>query len=449
MRLDDIAGKHVGVWGLGREGKAAVMAAVANSVATLVVGNDTPLSPDDQQWIKVHAPAATVTEGNAVVAALSSCDVVILSPGISRYRPDVEGLVRHGVTLTQGTDLWLGSHPNVRTVGITGTKGKSTTSSMIAHALRHCGPTVHLAGNIGVPALALPAVGNEDIVVMELSSYQTSALTHSPTVGVLLNLYPEHLDWHGSHERYFEDKLNMVRHRHDMTIIANDKDEQLRRRLSNNALVTWYATPDGFHVDGDAVWDPSGRRLLGATDLPTRGHHNLLNTCAALAAISALGFDPAFAATSLSSFTPLPHRLQEVALVEGIRYIDDSISTIPETTIAALESVAPTPTVLIAGGHDRGQDYTDLARYLGHQPHVTAVITLPTTGPAIAQALDEHAPGVPHVAAQTLEDAVATARARAQGKGIILLSPAASSYDHFHNFEERGDRFAYLARHPH
>jgi UDP-N-acetylmuramoylalanine-D-glutamate ligase len=282
--------------------------------------------------------------------------------------------------------------------------------------------------------------------VLELSSYQIADLTQGPQVALLTNLFREHTDWHGSEDAYREDKLRLLGLPGVRSVVANGRDALLSAAArAASAEVTLYGVPEGWDT-GQSGISLRGVQIAPAEDLPLRGEHNALNLCGALAALEVIGVRPALP-EALAGFSALPHRLQTIWEHDGLTWVDDSISTTPESSIAALASFPGRSIILIVGGQDRGQDHRELARALAAAG--AGVIGIPSTGPSLVVAA--RAAGVPDtraVQASDLADAVARARACAQPGSVILLSPAAPSYDNYLNFEERGDRFSELASSP-
>ena len=452
MRICELEHRRVGLWGAGREGISAYRALRSLAPAReIVVASDAPATATERLQF-ADAETITFADGPAGIAALESCDAVIRSPGISRYRPEMQRLLDAGVAVTTGTNLWMAEHADARVVAVTGTMGKSTTSALLTHIARHRGETVILAGNMGSPLLDhIAPADSPELWVIELSSYQTADLERSPRVAVVLNIAQDHLDWHGSVERYHTDKLRLLTDRDRVWAVLNARDAGLTH-TDPPAHTAWFGTPDGYDAAGAAV-TLRGETVLSAGDSPLIGEHNALNICAALTALSAL--DPSARgeppiddlAGALRDFRALPHRLQQIGTIDSVTYVDDSISTVPESTIAALQAFAGRPLVLIAGGYDRDQRYDELARAIVDSD-VHAVVCLPDTGSrlydAIVQSDDRArrtiAPPV-LVSAEDLDAAVAAAAAAARPQGVVLLSPAAPSFNAFRDFEERGERF--------
>lgn len=358
-------------------------------------------------------------------------DMVIKSPGISYYLPIITALQAKGAIITSSLNLWRKLHPQPKLIGITGTKGKSTTASLLTHLLNKLGKSAVLAGNIGTPVFNLPPLTAEDIVVLELSSYQICTMDFQLDIGLLLNLYPEHIDWHGSHQQYYQDKLKLLSFSH--THICN-AENPLTQTLVTQAS-RYFQHKQGFWADENGVWHQHNL-VVAAADIPLKGVHNYINLAAVLSVIpDILEHD---ITKLLQGFTPLPHRLESIATIKGVEYVNDSIATTPETTIAALHVFKHQPVTLIIGGYDRKQAFTDLI------PTITNlsvnVITVYETGMRLFHALTECHYKHLHQA-HNLAEAIQLAQAITPENGVVLLSPAAPSYGAFQNFEERGNLF--------
>jgi UDP-N-acetylmuramoylalanine--D-glutamate ligase len=499
VRFSELDGARVGVWGAGREiaSFADQLARRLPSARIAVAAFDAPPAGDVRDVLRApdarvvigtgSGPGAATGGGGAagaggtggangrgvagdpeLVAALSACDVVVRSPGVSIYRPELRALREAGTPVTTPTSLWLAERGGEGTIGVTGTKGKSTTAALAAHLARAAGRSVQLAGNIGVPALDLLDEEPADVAVVELSSYHTADLARGPEVALVTSLFREHTDWHGSEEAYRADKLRLLGLPGVRVAAVNWRDERLREELQSGGrarlggaqtadgaaagatadgaapMLLRYGTPAGWDVLGDGIASGGELRASGA-ELPLRGDHNALNLCGALAALEALGIEPELTA-GLEGFQPLAHRLQTIAERDGALWIDDSISTTPESALAAIASFPGRELILIGGGQDRGQDYAQLGRVLAGLG--ATVIGVPTTGPRLlAAARDAGAPAERALAAADLREAVALARdaVAARPGAVVLLSPAAPSYDNYRDFEQRGERFRELA----
>ena len=442
MRFSELDGKRIGVWGAGREIVSFAQQLHRRVPSARIVAVAFDSQPPDHVGDILLAPDARVLTGIEVLDGCNGCDVLVRSPGVSTHREELVTLRERGVEVTTATALWLAQCAGERVIGVTGTKGKSTTAALASHLARAAGSTVRLAGNIGVPALDLLDEEPADVTVLELSSYQTADLRTGPEVALVTSLFREHTDWHGTEEAYRADKLRLLDLPGVRVAGINWRDERLREELGDASGALRYGVPEGWDVvlEGIAL---NGELRARSSELPLLGEHNALNLCGALAALGALGIEPTLP-DSLQGFQPLAHRLEMVTERDGVLWIDDSISTTPESTLAALVSFPGREIVLIAGGQDRGQDYAELGRVLAEQ-RVT-VIGVPSTGPRLLSAA--RAAGTPAaraIAAADMGNAVELARGLAASGSVILLSPAAPSYDHYRDFEQRGERFRALA----
>jgi UDP-N-acetylmuramoyl-L-alanine---L-glutamate ligase len=449
VRFSELDGAAVGVWGAGREisSFAAQLARRLPGARIAVAAFDAPPSPEALE--RLGAPRARIVTGAEILPALSACEVLVRSPGVSIHRPEMRALRAGGTPVTTATSLWLSEHGPEGVIAVTGTKGKSTTAALTHHLARGAGVQAELAGNIGVPALDLLDQPALDLAVLELSSYQIADLETGAEAVLLTNLYREHTEWHGSEEAYREDKLRLLGLPGVRTVVLNGRDPGLAGELAVDAALeapaeaVVYGVPGGWDVlDGGVALD--GEPRAAAAELPLRGEHNALNLCGALAALEALDVRPDLPG-ALRGFTPLAHRLEPVHEADGVLWVNDSISTTPESTLAALASFAGREVVLIAGGQDRGQDYEGLARAVVESG--ATLIGVPSTGARlVAQARAEGLAAERALEADDLARAVALSRARAEPGVVVLLSPAAPSFDHYRDFEERGERFGALAR---
>ena len=437
MRIADLANQRVAIWGLGREGHAAHTALRRRlpELQLTVFCSDT----EAHFMASDHAHDRYATE-TPTAADLSAFDIVIKSPGISAYRPEMLEAQRNGTRFTSATALWFAEHPDARVIAVTGTKGKSTTSALIAHLLRGLGKRTALAGNIGLPLLELldPPI-EPDWWVIELSSFQTREANRLQ-LAVITNIEEEHLDWHGSRERYVLDKLALASAAE--SVLINATQAELCQYTAEHLQRVFFATAQGWHVEGEFIM--RGReRIFDRSRLRLPGLHNAINACAALAAIETMGEDAIAAAENLATFHALPHRLQTLGVRDGLTWIDDSIATTPQATIEALRSLQGKLVSVIVGGHDRGLDWRVFADYLLSQPQ-HAIIANGANGKRIHALLGDAHGGQRHCVA-SLSEAIALARKQTPTGGTILLSPGAPSFDQFHDYAERGRCFAETA----
>ncbi len=348
---------------------------------------------------------------------LADFDTIVRSPSI---RPD---RLPYGDSVWSATNEFLVQCP-APIIGVTGTKGKGTTASLIASILRASGKNVHLVGNIGVPALqVLPAIRSEDCVVYELSSFQLWDAVRSPHVAVVLGIEPDHLDIHTSFEEYIAAKANIARHQAADDTVVFYEYNQYSRAIAEQSPAHQVAYPFAIDEVADSLVIP--------------GKHNVDNASAAVAAVREYTTDLAVIRKGLAEFNGLPHRLKFVAEKNGVGYYDDSIATTPGSAIAAMHSF-DTPKVLILGGSDKGASYDEVVAVA--QQTGTAVLAIGQTGEVI-HALCLQA-GVP-VERETglMSEVTRHAAAMAQGRGVVLLSPASASFDQYRSYSDRGDQF--------
>ncbi len=437
MRAAELGAARVAIWGLGREGQAAIQfLRVRRPELPLLLLDDA----DDARAPSGLDGIACAFGAEQIVSALGDIDVIIKSPGVSLYRPEIENARGNGVGITSLLNLWFAERVDITTICVTGTKGKSTTASLIAHMLRKLGRRVALVGNIGVPITAIePATA--DYAVIEVSSYQAADFDGVCDVAVLTSLFPEHLDWHRTLDAYYRDKLNLLRH--SRRAIVNRDAAAIAGAAAFGQL--FFNREDGVHGRGAEIFE-GAERIGEIRNRYLARAHNISNVCAALTVARVLDIDLTAALVSTLDFEALPHREQELGAYDGVLYVDDSISTAPESTLAALSVYAGRAITVIVGGYDRGIDYGKLIAALA-QGAARAVICLGASGERIYGGLREATKGLGASApaayqAQSMEDAVARARRVTPAGGVVLLSPAAPSYGYYRDFAERGRDFA-------
>ena len=341
-------------------------------------------------------------------------------------------------------------------IGVTGTKGKGTTSSFIASILRAAGKTVHLVGNIGVPALqVLPRIAPEDIVVYELSSFQLWDLERSPHVAVVLMIETDHQDVHTDFAQYVDAKANIARYqtRSDICIYnANNQWSDYIGREVATAQTAAYVGDGALVVQrdselGERYFYYQDRPICPVSVVTLPGAHNLENASAALAATMQVeGVTPAAIAEGLSSFRGLDHRLKYVETKRGVAYYDDSIATTPGSAMAAMKSF-PGPKVLILGGSSKGADFSELAMSAADEL-LRHVLLIGEEAPRIAEQFDQWAPEITYTILERvgMSDVVSAAAAKAEPGDVVILSPACASFGMFRNYQDRGDQFISAVR---
>lgn len=391
--------------------------------------------------------------GPEYLRALERFDVVYRSPGIA-LPDDVRNAARFAGQCTSLMNLFFELVPG-KVIGVTGTKGKSTTASLIHHLLAAAIPDVRLAGNIGRPALdVLAGATEETLFVVELSSFQLEDLRFSPHVAVVLGVVPEHLDHHGDLREYVSAKQNIVRFQSadDFTIFSEETPRSAELCKISLGTKLAFSTEDhpsarAFVSGGEIVLRSSdGARIPIAplSELPLPGRGNLLNALAALAAVSVFTADATLLGQAVRSFRPLEHRLEPVGSFAGIEFINDSLSTIPEAAVNAIDAFGERARTIILGGYDRGLTFDILADALARSS-IETMILFPTTGAKIHRSLQERHPerarAIRAVNVDSMEAAVRSSFELTPSGGVCLLSPASSSFSMFRDYKERGEMF--------
>lgn len=415
-------GKKILIAGYGREGKSTLQFLqkyLSNAIIDVADKNKLALKELDKQRFKLYY-------GDDYLNCISDYDIVIKTPGISLKDFDVDEKL-----ISSQTDLFLEAFHN-QVIGITGTKGKSTTSSLIYHLLKNNGRDVLLAGNIGISIFdIIDKITPKSIIVCELSAHQLQYVHKSPHIGVLLNVFEEHLDHFGTFERYCNAKLNIMRYMTENdSVIIND---ELCFEASDLGIP--YVAFESYNFgDYNVNWD----------ELPLKGEHNILNIKAALCACYSFGVPMEKLLPYLTTFKPLEHRQEFVGTYRGMTFYNDSISTIPQSTIAALKTIHNVD-FLMLGGYNRGIDYSLLSKYLKKNP-VPYLLLTGKVGKIIKKLLQDIDYQNKIFEFDCMEKAFDILHEVGKQGDICLLSPAAASYDQYKNFEERGIKFKGLAR---
>lgn len=420
---------NIAIAGYGLEGKA--------SYDYWNTGEHDITIADERTDVEVPNGAKSIL-GDDAFSKLDGFDMVVRTASLPPSRITTDG------TTWGATNEFFEKCP-ASIIGVTGTKGKGTTCSMITSILKAAGKTVHLVGNIGTPALEiLPAIQADDVVVYELSSFQLWDIKRSPDIGVCLLIEPDHLNVHESMEEYVDAKANIARfQREDDAFFFHPTNSyaaaialktvahtNARYNCSEDMPSVYYDAHD-FCYKGEAIVPLEALRL--------RGDHNKENACAALSVAKYMGVENVACEKGLRDFTGLPHRLEFVDEKEGVEYYDDSFSSATPATIVAL-SAFEQPKVLICGGYDRGLSYEDFAAELAQHPPKIALL-IGQTREQLAREFTAH--GISHeVCDETDMTAIVRRAAKHTSAGdIVLLSPGAASFDMFTDFSDRGNKF--------
>ena len=439
----DLKNKKIAVLGLGIEGEDVCRYLISRGVKNITVFDQKTLGDLKD---KINELRITNYElgPSYLKKGLGGFDIIFRSPAFRLSLPEIVEAKNSGAIITSATKLFFDLCP-AKIIGVTGTKGKGTTSTLIYKILKRAGKKVFLAGNIGEPMLALlPKLDEEGWVILELSSFQLQDMEKSPHIAVVLFIAPEHLDYHSSFEEYIRAKANIVywQKKSDFAVLNADNQTSSSFGSLTPAKVYYFSREKkvngGFTKDGQIyLFD----KLIGPTNkLQILGVHNWENICAASVASFLAGADLNSIKKVVFSFKGLEHRLEFVGEVAGIKFYNDSFSTTPETTIAAIK-VFSQPIILIAGGSEKGSDYTQLGKEIS-QSKVKTLILIGKTAQKIKKSVQKagfrrkiiYKPG-------EMKEIVERAFAEAKRGDVVLLSPACASFDMFKNYKDRGWQF--------
>lgn len=446
------SGETALVIGLGRSGQASTEVLRGRGAAVFAV-DEKPREQIAQAIANVEKLGATFVEPADLNAVLNRIGVAVLSPGVPLNGALVRRIQDAGVPVYSEIEVAyrLCKAP---IIAVTGTKGKSTTTSLIGHLIAHCNKTVHVGGNIGNPLIReVLDAAPQDWVVAEVSSFQLESIrSFRPRVSVILNISADHLDRYYSMDEYAEAKYRIFANQNESDFFVGNLDDERLRELHwhtgearIHARQLWFTLGEhhehaAMYLRGDTIvytplsGDPRPIDLLDTAGIPLAGRHNVQNVMAALLAALAAGFDPHVLAEGVKSFSAMAHRLQPIAHVGGTLYVDDSKATNPGSVIAALQAYAQ-PAVLIAGGKSKKTDFTELGRVIDERAKALIVI-----GEA-ADDIAAHVYRTPIEHADSMTDAVRRAQRLAEAGDVVLLSPACASFDMFESAEDRGRKF--------
>lgn len=392
--------------------------------------------------------------GQDYLSGLSDAEIVFRSPGIDYIKPEITAAVKAGVEVTSEIETFFKLCP-ARTVGITGSDGKTTTTTLIAEMLRAAGFTVHLGGNIGIPLLPIvDQVNPEDFAVVELSSFQLISMRQSPDIAVVTNLAPNHLDHHASMEEYVDAKRNILIYQKPESIAVLNAENDFTKGFAKDVRgeLRWFsarrAVENGTYIDDShnlvVVQDKTETVIMNLDGIKLPGAHNRENVATAVAAVMTLVPDEAIRKVA-SEFPGVEHRIELVAEHDGVRWYNDSIGTSPTRTIAGLRSFDQ-KLVLLAGGYDKKISYAPLAPEI--IKNVKYLLLCGDTAKIIRdeiEAREDYNPAELTIEmTDNLEGAVRRAHEIAREGDVVMLSPASASFDAYPNFEARGNHFKAL-----
>lgn len=446
MYMEEILGDSALIIGFGREGKSAYAwlrrhyPAMKIDVADAKIADHDAASP-------VYAGTVFHT-GDTYLSSLPMYSTIIRSPGVSPYFSEMKAYVKQGGHVTSATNIFF-SQVKGKTIGVTGTKGKSTTTSLIAHILSSQYADVRCVGNIGVPMLdALDSSDDNTVFAIELSSHQLVDCRYSPKIAVFLNIVPEHLDYYPDFGMYSGAKANITLHQSPQDMLVYNPEHLSLRRYVENTHAKRIHYGESCEDNSKAclrdgmLMVAAGKEYKGvisSQEVPLLG--NTENILAATAVASVFDIPSVNIKERIASFSPLPHRLERVGVYRGITFYNDSLSTIPQATVHALRSLRGNVATLIAGGYDRHIDYKDLGAYLSKYP-IKTLIVFPDTGVRIWECIDRDAQKLmSRYDVSSMEEAVKCAYDHTPEGSICVMSPGSASYNMFRDYADRGEQF--------
>lgn len=381
---------------------------------------------------------------------LVNFDIIFRSPSCRPDTPEVAAEVKRGAFLTSEIEMLMQTCPGT-IIGITGSDGKTTTTNLIYHILKEKGYNCYLGGNIGIPLFTkVREMTPDDMVVLELSSFQLMDMQISPHIAVITNISPNHLDIHKSYDEYIDSKKNIFKFQNEKDILVINYDNEITKTFYSEAKGKAIYFSRKTKLDDGVICDDGiikicdnklRRHILNTKDILLRGAHNYENICTAIAATASL-VEPEIQVEAIKKFKGVEHRLEFIREINETKWYNDSIGTSPTRTIAGLNSFSE-KIVLIAGGYDKHLDYTPIAKPI--VDNVSKLVLIGATAPKIEEAvrkeLEEQGKDIPIYHCNTLKETVDKAYEIANPDEIVLFSPASASFDMFKNFEERGSQF--------
>ncbi len=444
--LDSLQGKTVAVIGIGVSNRPLIELLAARGISVTARDRQQRQALGDYAG-HLEAMGCRLCLGEEYLDGLNE-DVIFRTPGMRPDVPELAAAVARGSTLTSEMEVFFEVCP-CPIIAVTGSDGKTTTTTIIAELLRSAGKTVHLGGNIGHPLLAeTPSIQPEDVAVLELSSFQLMTMGRSPHIAVITNLSPNHLDVHKDFAEYITAKENIFTHQNAQDIAVFNADNSITAQQAERALgrarlfSRKNEVEDGvFLRDGKIIARHGGqeRVVMNREDIRLPGEHNVENYLAAIAAVDGMVSDDRIAAFA-RSFGGVEHRIELIRTLDGVRWYNDSIASSPSRTIAGLRAF-PEKVILIAGGKDKGISYAELGPVVND--HVKLLLLCGATAGVIRKSVEqaENYQGLEIIDVADYHQAAQTARERAVEGDVVILSPASTSFDRFKNFMERGKAF--------
>lgn len=457
MTLEQLRHLNIGILGFGKEGQAVLEYLHKHQLSATVYDKKAESEwTEQQQALLATKKTKTITGPKYLTSALSSSQVLFKSPGVLLSVKQKQQITEQKIHLTSQT-AWFFEHCPTTIVGVTGTKGKGTTSSLIAEMLKNANHSVFLTGNIGMhaPMSFLDDLTTNDTVVFELSSFQLENMNRSPQIGICLMVTTDHLDYHSDRDEYWSAKIPIAKFQTENDVLIYNFDYEGSRSIGELGAGQKYKVSTTEFDEPGAVIVAKQQRIVLQTQVPwtldtskrkLKGNHNLENIAAAALAGAALKLQNDAILKAVQEFPGLPHRLQYFGTWNGISFYDDSIATNPDTVIAAVRSFTE-PLILILGGADKGLDYSELVTELTHSAQLKAIITVGKVGKLLKKLLSEAKFSKQLFGSfPTFEQAVHAACSSAQSGDAVLLSPAGTSFDMFQSYADRGARFQKLVK---
>ncbi|OGV91107.1 UDP-N-acetylmuramoylalanine--D-glutamate ligase [Microgenomates group bacterium RIFCSPLOWO2_01_FULL_46_13] len=449
-----LAKKRIVILGLGREGISSFRFLTRKfPESEIILADRQEPGHFDREVQQIIASARETFFGKDYLRVLRTTDVVFRSPGVPFFLPELLEAKKRGITILSQTKLFFKFFPGT-IIGITGTKGKSTTTKLTYDILRKVFPEVILIGNIGKPALEVfDSAKKTTIAVYELSSHQLGDLTQSPHIAVLLEMVPEHLDYYQNEQQYYDAKGSICRYQKaEDYIVFNPVHRRTLRLARQSAGTNVQYSLESPHCPGAFLKQgwlhrcfPERERVISKSDIPLKGIFNLENVLASIAATSVLGVSPENQREAIRAFRPLPHRLEFVGRYRGITFYNDSLATTPQATIAALGALGSKVSTVMLGGWERHLSYSTLVSQLGERG-VRFVVCFPESGKRIARLIKKRDLSIKTVVTDSMREAVQLVYQNTFSGKICLLSPAAPSFGIFKSYEDRGNQFKYYAK---
>ena len=414
--------------------------------AKVTVFNNKPLTDVIMEKINGYRYEVDIDEEN--MSRLKNFNIIFRSPSVMPNTLEMEKARERGAIITSEIEMVLKLAP-CKIIGITGTEGKTTTTSIIYKIVKKAGFNCYLGGNIGKPIFTkIKDMTPDDVIVLEMSSFQLMGMEVSPDISVVTNIYPDHLNVHKSYQEYQDAKKNIFKYQNENGIVVLNKDNEITNSFSKdikNKIIFFSSKEslqDGYYYDRkDEQIKFNGKPIINRKDIKLRGIHNYENICAALAATSSI-VDESIQIEAIKEFTGVEHRLEFVKEIDGVKYYNDSIGTSPASTIAGLNAFDEN-IVLLAGGSDKGLDYKEVGETIAQRVG-TLILTGPTSEKiedATREALKSLNKEINFCYAKDMKEAVTLAKNKAKTGDVVLLSPASASFDLYKNFEERGNVF--------